>query len=207
MTIDEQTQKEQAYKNLVALQNDPDSGVFIGVRSVIHSIRNSGGTMPHEEGLTKLMNIAGQMAEVVNRHSACKNKCSMCCNMAVHMTFGEAAIIGSKIGVEPVKDHTVKTAVELLKDIIASEKAIDKYSGVPCPFNGPDGCTIYEHRPIACRTCFNMTDDPRLCDVSTSQSVNRFNAAPIWDAQAFICYTHNDRSGDIREFFPKGKTK
>jgi Fe-S-cluster containining protein len=54
---------------------------------------------------------------------------------------------------------------------------------VPCTFLGDDGaCTIYEHRPIKCRTHFTLADDPALCDTARGLNVRDL---PLFESSAF----------------------
>ena len=73
---------------------------------------------------------------------------------------------------------------------------------MPCTFLKNSVCTIYPVRPLACRTHFNLSDDPSLCDIVNKPGAEvpyfNFTALHVPFAQSFL----EEPFADIREFFP-----
>jgi hypothetical protein len=64
------------------------------------------------------------------------------------------------------------------------------------------------HRPIACRTQFNLDADELLCMLDPPQKpslVPYMNTLPFNMALVRICGRDGSPLGDIREFFPQGQ--
>jgi Fe-S-cluster containining protein len=136
--------------------------------------------------------LAERVSTAVTPFAACKNGCSHCCHIDVAMSEFEARQISKATGREllvPPGDGS-------------DDGAIEKYRGVPCPFLVGGACSIYEHRPIACRVHFNLADDESMCrlDVPSDESaVQYINLAGFWLANALAFGMHRQR--DIRDFF------
>jgi Fe-S-cluster containining protein len=117
--------------------------------------------------LRKAADLVGKAAAGV---SPCSSGCSSCCHINVMVAHPEAVEIGKAIGREPraVPPANTITTGALLKP---KRGALDRqarlqalYFGQPCVFLGSGGeCTIYEHRPLACRLHFSLDEDNLLC--------------------------------------------
>jgi Fe-S-cluster containining protein len=141
--------------------------------------------------------FADRINSAVTPFSACNtDRCSHCCHQAVALTAGEAARIGEALGVAPMRPAASY-------DRSASTRA---YSGVRCTFlDEQSRCSIYEHRPIACRTYFSIGATPFFCDTaipSEQSKVRVLELSRFWYAYAVIF--NDPLVGDIREFFPQG---
>lgn len=134
--------------------------------------------------------------------AACGKGCTACCHTSVLMGTEEAAVIGAEIGVKPA------SPARFLRQGDRDRTAIHHY-GEACPFLVNDQCSIYASRPLACRTLYNMDSDALLCTIIPDDppSVPYLNHWPFTMviAQAFIHAI--DHHADLREFFPKGKSK
>lgn len=139
--------------------------------------------------------IVDRAAELVAPISACKKGCSMCCNMAVTISSHEAKLIGDAIGRVPQV-----VGMETDPDVLAS-----LYLNVPCTFLINNECSIYEHRPSPCRTHFNISDYPQLCDTVNYNGtmVPKVNFHAVELSLAVINYKKGNVFNDIRAFFPK----
>ena len=128
--------------------------------------------------------------------AVCQRGCSHCCSIDVHMTELEAMYISQANGVG------------------YSRKAIATGGHTsPCPFLGANGeCTIYDSRPLNCRT-FHTLDDPKYCATPDVDHVvygvasrgygSRILAELAW------AVTENNQAGqkkDIRDFFSEVPT-
>jgi Fe-S-cluster containining protein len=77
-----------------------------------------------------------------------------------------------------------------------------RHMGVPCPFLEGGCCSVYDHRPVACRLHLNLDSDSLLCEVvpgvpATVPYVNKLEVL----AACMDVMPGNDRLADIREFF------
>jgi hypothetical protein len=75
--------------------------------------------------------------------------------------------------------------------------------------NGSSGaCTVYEHRPVACRTHLSLNDDDLLCRAIPGVSPEAEAAVPRADTRAVwllhLAAHAGDVLADIRDFFPTG---
>lgn len=125
--------------------------------------------------------------------SACKKGCSHCCHIPVAVSDLEASVIGKRIWMRP---HTPSYAQA------PSERAYG-YNH-PCPFLTAGVCSIYAHRPFACRVHFNMDRDDLLCRLLPDMLVPVPYADMRQLQQAYVMLEPNARLADVREFFPTG---
>lgn len=153
--------------------------------------------------MPEVRRIANKITPLFGPLSACKNKCSHCCHMAVGIFSGEAESIGKSIGVVPKKLPPVIPEEYIQRDVVK------RWINVPCPFLEDGLCSIYEHRPLVCRTHFNLSAFPLLCDTRNylGNDVPNFNFQSLWNVHGFISLLSGETPGDLREFFPKGLGK
>ncbi|MFL9933634.1 YkgJ family cysteine cluster protein [Paraburkholderia sp. RL18-103-BIB-C] len=163
-----------------------------------------------------LWEAVDEIGKTAAPHAACRRGCSHCCHTSVLMPAQEAALIGKRIGVKPAK----VTGVTQRGDIESG------YHN-PCPFLKDGACSIYASRPLACRQQFNMDTDALLCElVGAPSKVPYLNMFDYQTALAMItatqreCIERDPRTGrpvpvtirtapdvgDIREFFPRGRS-
>ena len=165
-----------------------------------HSLTQS--TAPAVTRIHQLYVIRDSIAEKVATVSACHVGCSHCCKMAVGISGRDAAAISKHTG---IKAHPVP-----IIDLRASAQAmIDKYMGTVCPFLKKNKCSIYEVRPSACRSHFNLSAYPELCNVIDypGNDVPNLDWRPVWNTEAALGVQADGADcsfGDIREFFPYG---
>lgn len=146
--------------------------------------------------IRSLRNIASTMMSAVGEDSACRKGCSHCCHIGVALTQTEAAVIGKAIGRAPLQ--------------VKRSKALDtKDYGYhyPCTFLVEGACSIYEHRPLACRTHYNLDEDELLCRLIPGKLVALplLNVMPL--QMAYVEANAGDSLADIREFFPPQKAE
>jgi Putative zinc- or iron-chelating domain len=137
-----------------------------------------------------LHKAANTFTKVYATLAACKPGCSHCCHIPVKLSELEAREIGAAIGRIPVpqQDHVALQAT-----------AYDN----PCPFLVADQCSIYEHRPIVCKTHMNMDADDLLCRLSSGMET----PVPFIDTRAFAMASilvagEKSHWADIRQWFP-----
>lgn len=169
-------------------------------RGLVEAIRKaevviSGAGMSGDR--TKLQTLKGVLAKldtVIADYTACSRGCDHCCKMAVSMSSIEAEMIGQSIFVRPRKPETNMDGMEM----------VDAYKGVDCPFLVDKVCSIYDHRPIACRAHHNISKYPDLCDVigNPGSDVPALNFT--FAHAAYVQFFFDSEFNDIREFFPNG---
>ncbi|HRQ48109.1 MAG TPA: hypothetical protein PK725_14235, partial [Rhodocyclaceae bacterium] len=78
-----------------------------------------------------------------------------------------------------------------------------------CPFMHDRQCSIYEHRPIACRLHFTLDADAYFCQTTldpADSAVPNVDLSEFWFAYAYLGIQLGSTIGDIRQFFPAGTT-
>lgn len=125
----------------------------------------------------------------------CKKGCSHCCHVPVLVTAVEAFYIQEKTGIEAniVKRKKEKCRVP---------------DGSPCPFLKNDACSIYEYRPIACRT-FGSFDGAEACAKGGEHFMININSSDAFKECATQLAMQSDelmkkkhaRYSDIRDWF------
>ena len=155
-------------------------------------------------------------AEVVSKailpHSACRNGCSDCCNINVMLSEGEARVIAKAIG-RPISEPAPGKA--LVPNNLMTQAGMMQFQqekphvtrdriGHPCTFLEAGRCSIYEHRPMACRQQFNLDDDNLLCKLVEGGDI----PVPYLNQQTaqvayLMLWGSNSRMADIREWFPE----
>jgi len=125
--------------------------------------------------------------------AACKSACSACCHIPVMLLASEAKVIAKELGI------TLK--------FVPPEKRNQpppKFQGedFACPLLKEDKCSIYESRPLVCRTLYNLDRDPLLC-----QHTGESNLVPYFDATQFnhhaiaaLHQNNDDFTAELRDF-------
>lgn len=154
------------------------------------------------EAMTSLAVLGDIVSKKVTPFVACKNKCSHCCSQAVAVNTYEANIISEYTGIS-ISD-TIKYKTRAVIDIDGTRS---KYMGVICPFLDEQGaCSIYDVRPEACKTYFNVSNSPDLCMIDKGAfSVPSLNLHGLVAAYAYATYRADWHLDDIRVFFPSVK--
>jgi Fe-S-cluster containining protein len=166
--------------------------------------------------IIRLWKMVDEIGALAKPHAACRRGCSHCCHIPVLIPEQEANLIGRFIHVKPEKVEGITQAREI-------RTGYDN----PCPFLKDDQCSIYAHRPLACRQQFNMDRDALLCELvgDKASTVPYLNLRDYTNALVTITI-HREETiarnpatghmvpclketapnvGDIREFFPRGK--
>jgi hypothetical protein len=148
--------------------------------------------------INPILDLADKFSRAAGPYVACKQGCSHCCHIEVGITGVEAMLLASKIGVQPAKVTPSKT------------KRTYGYN-TPCTFLRNNECSIYEHRPFACRNhaSFESSEDPcRLTDSDGNPRVGTVitpNFPGIRDALNVVFkLVGKTNYADIRDYFPAG---
>jgi Fe-S-cluster containining protein len=148
--------------------------------------------------------------------SACKRGCSSCCHIGTSVAEPEAIVIGKAIGRTPaslgidrfVRPANAQAAGQPSQTLFEIRSRIDAdFLGVPCSFLVDNECSIYEHRPLACRQLINIDVDSLLCRLVPGATIK----APYVDmGRQQLAYAvamgMNARIADIRDWFPRPLT-
>lgn len=158
-----------------------------------------GSKLSAQGKIAELWKIADEMGKFNAPHAACKRGCSHCCHIAVAVTEPEAKLIGKRIGRTP-------KAVEH-NDL---RKGFDYGYHNPCSFLKGNSCSIYENRPLACRTHFSLDVDALLCMLTPlpTSPVPYVNPRVFNDVLMGICMQTGiiPKIADIRAYFPRRPT-
>lgn len=136
--------------------------------------------------------------------AACRKGCAHCCRISVAITRNEAELIGKATGrsvakVDAPSVYEIGSAAEAV-EFQAKMDAVLRTT--PCPFLLDEACSTYAHRPMACRTYFNLDDDALLCQVVPGHTVD----VPHADYRTLLAHSFGMQASspiaDIRDFFP-----
>jgi hypothetical protein len=155
-------------------------------------------------------------ADLVNAAAAglspCGSGCTHCCHLGTLVSEPEAMVIGRAIGRAPsaVPEERVMRAADSLEPGDAHEANLAKkarveeeFLGVPCTFLVGGRCSIYEHRPMACRYLINLDVDDLLCRLVPGETIlARYLNMQPQQASYLAIMGFNARIADIREWFP-----
>lgn len=153
-------------------------------------------TTPAANRVQRIRFVAGQWSDLVSPVSACRNGCSHCCNVSVLIPRSEAQLIAKRTGAKLASNPPAeKLSPEL-------EERVQVHAGSPCTFLRDGGCSIYEHRPLACRTLVNMDDTSILCELvpNVAVPVPYANSSMLRGIFTVVC--QDELHADIREWFP-----
>lgn len=112
-----------------------------------------------DELLQRMLAVSPNASQV-----QCRKGCAACCHLPVTIWPQEAQLLGSRVEKEGipidwvrVERQATKTA-DTWRELAPEDRA--------CVFLAADrSCTVYEHRPTACRKYLVITD-PDLCDTA-----------------------------------------
>jgi len=148
-------------------------------------------TSPKEGRIRALYQLAEDRGRAIAMEAPCKRGCAHCCHIGVTVSETEARLIAKASGRRVT--HVPMTTF--------SHRQILDYEN-PCPFLRAGECSIYENRPLACRTQCSADVDSLLCELvpEVEIPVPYFDLTPL--KAAFVAVCGNDVYADIRDFFP-----
>ena len=153
-------------------------------------------TKAPKEKLKVFYAIANQINDEVTPKTACKNGCNHCCHQAVGISTEEAKRISRAIG----RPYLALTTHEPIN--VRTQQAL---AGVPCVFLEEGKCSIYEHRPMVCRTYFNVSDTVEICDTIKKPGAKVPNLNFNGFMKMFVEQMSDGHWYDIRQWFPNGR--
>jgi Fe-S-cluster containining protein len=152
--------------------------------------------VPVQQKIVAMWALADDMMKFTTGNVACKRGCSHCCHIAVAVAQPEADLIGKLIGRQAKQVTPVLNFVDF-----------DTGYHNPCTFLRDGECSIYKHRPLACRIQYSADNDDLLCRLVKGQGipVPYINTSDMNKLMAAVIHKA-DVSGfaDIREYFSNG---
>jgi Fe-S-cluster containining protein len=149
--------------------------------------------------LKQIYAVADKVFGHAGAHAACAKGCGHCCHLTVPITAAEARVIGERIGVAPA---TLKNPQP--RDPLA-------WRASPCTFLVDNACSIYEARPLECRSTFNFDLDSYWCREENWEkpgaSVPKATFEEFHAAYRSVTPQEEWAVADIRDYFPKGLRK
>lgn len=146
-----------------------------------------------------LYELADELCVVTRPFSACDSLgCSHCCNIACAISDVEAERIGKAIKRKPVPQAPMSPLV------LEAQRERRETLRAPCTFLKNGRCSIYRHRPLACRIMHNVGTGIG-CDLSIpskESNVPSYDFRPLTTAAALICVRAGLTHADIRDYFP-----
>lgn len=150
--------------------------------------------------LRRLYDLVEEVAALVRPNAACHKGCFHCCLCAVEVTRTEAEMIGVAIRRKP------KAAPDREHDSHGNFEGFVWGPSNPCTFLIEGRCSIYENRPLRCRTHFSVDIDNTLCVPSYPLSWDTY----LFDMRVFVATyiaicgaPARYHAADIRDYFPK----
>lgn len=171
-------------------------------------------------GATKKLFWLRREADLVARAAApvtaCREGCSSCCYINVSVSESEARVISKETGIPMasppdnqvivIGDLTTPQGIQRWE--AEKEAHMESRFGQPCTLLKDGRCSIYEHRPMACRQQINLDDDDLLCRLVEGASI----PVPYLNQQAsqlayVMLWGERSRMADIRDWFPSQPEK
>lgn len=156
--------------------------------------------LPKGSTRAKMLNVMVDELTAANKRSQLKNAkdiycrkgCSNCCYQRVTVTEDEAELLVGEIKTAE-QAITLRQQAEIADTTDAWAKC---WPNSACVFLSKDGeCTVYDKRPMVCRTVFAITKDPAVCDVRSDKETLVF--APF-DAELLISAVFTEaRTGNL----------
>lgn len=143
--------------------------------------------------MNRLKKAADKINSVVMPYSACKSGCSYCCHISAVITQTEADQLAAASGRKALK----------LTGRADMEETQKKWYKTPCPFLKAGKCSVYEDRPLVCRTLLVLSDSAHFCntDIPSEEShVTSLNLSQLHEG--YVMAYLNEAWADIRDFFP-----
>ena len=173
-------------------------------------LRASQGARTAPQRVVWLQRAASAWARPFEAVGACRRGCAHCCHIPVTISSVEAELL-ARAAARPLSRPAVSVRLEQLADdhAVAAAQALlqGNAAGVACPFLQEGACSVYEQRPIACRTLVNLDDDELLCRHASGEDGPAPASVPYADAGVLKALALAAQAGaefaDIRGFFPQ----
>lgn len=147
--------------------------------------------------LRKLVALYESLGQAAAAVSPCKAGCSYCCHIPVVISTQDAERIARATSRVP-KTLPLRSPIEL-------DRILKSHTPSPCPFLKESRCSIYDDRPLACRTHYTLDNSSYWCNPNVG--VNQAVLPKADDLALNLSYIEIATAlkisfGEIREFFP-----
>lgn len=138
----------------------------------------------------------------------CRAGCSHCCHLETILFRSEAEAIGKEIGrkvATPARDRIISMASMAANGMPDVNKIALEHYTEPCTFLKEDRCSIYEHRPMACRLHFSAEETAEPCRIRGDDITEGVLYVDTRDEKRLYVYalmSDNAELADIRDWFP-----
>jgi Fe-S-cluster containining protein len=148
-----------------------------------------------------ILDVAGKFSDAASPYIACKRGCNHCCHIQVAITGLEAQLLGHKIGVKPAN---------LQPPRLRPQESFDYRT--PCTFLENGECSIYDNRPLVCRTHASFEVDADECRLTDENGIRRRGGVHTPDfpgvkeaLNVVVNLFGKTQYADIRDYFPNGR--
>lgn len=152
-----------------------------------------GAQTPSPQRLRRVLFLAHQWSESLKPYSACRKGCSHCCYISTTISKEEALLL-SKASGRPLSPAVRHYALAEQPEGLHS-------TGKACPFLKDGACSVYDSRPLVCRTLVNMDDTELLCELVEGAKVPVPYANALTLQVAHLKTVRQDEWADIRDWF------
>lgn len=141
---------------------DNSDRIVEATQEVLPLLKRKGETHGALELMRFVYTETDRQYKAASDRTSCGLGCSFCCHDEIMMSDIEAKVIEAKIDSGEIKiaNPRIKKTLEVQNsNIFRTLNFMEKRCSM---LNEKNECTIYEHRPLICRT-HNSTDSPQLC--------------------------------------------
>lgn len=151
-----------------------------------------------------LQALADEAAALVAPSTPCRKGCSDCCYQAVPISLHQAELLAAASGRRLDRHAGLRASEDLVGALERANRWAQAMLEAPraCPFLVDQACSVYEDRPLTCRTHHVLHADSSRCSLFGGKAlpIARFNLRELEEAEAEVGL--EDAWADIREWFP-----
>lgn len=158
---------------------------------------------PYRAQYLKLRMLVDEAARLVAPNTPCKKGCSACCYQAVPLSRNEARLIEAASGRRYHRNIRRFIPAQETRETIEHFNANAEarlHDPTPCPFLVDDACSIYEARPIPCRSHHVLHPDASRCKLE-GKAIPQVKYDIGWTDELHAELSMHDEWADIREWF------
>lgn len=162
--------------------------------------------MPQGKKYFRLALLADRAAEIVAPSTPCSKGCSDCCYQAVPIPLFQAEILAQTSGraIERGAGISLKTVAGMALAVARANANAEAqlHDPTPCPFLVDNACSVYEVRPVNCRTHHVLHSDSSRCSLFHGLKLPQVKYDLRVFDEAMALLGGQDSWADIREWFP-----
>lgn len=151
---------ERIIEQGIDIERDPEAQVTALARVLAHKFQSAVEAGELDEPTSYLLTKAQRtLAKLSDVPVACKKGCSHCCNIWVSASVPEIFYLAKLLrGQASGREMAVREAHAATEPYTHEQRP---YHPFPCGFLENNECSIYEHRPVACRLA--SSGDAEIC--------------------------------------------